>query len=123
MFDSLALTPLSLYSYMRTVVCEDLPLLVNGRIEYLPDTTPPNRDEGTEATHICNPGFILVGNVIRTCQNDSFFDGMMPTCERENNILFYCQLITVVCRQVGYLRVVNILNQVQLVKHRQHVFI
>ena len=65
-----------------TVVCQALPPLVNGRITYLPDTTAPY-DEGTNATHICNAGFALVGNIIRTCQNNGSFDGTTPTCQRE----------------------------------------
>ena len=55
---------------------------MNGRIEYFPDTTAPYL-EGTNATHICNPGYGLVGNMIRTCRNDTMFDGTEPTCERE----------------------------------------
>ena len=73
------------------VVCQDLGVLVNGRIEYLPDTTDPYL-EGTEATHICNPGFVLEGNEIRTCQNNSMFDGTPPTCVRELKSQVYATL-------------------------------
>ena len=51
---------------------------MNGRIEY--STTAPFI-EGTEARHICNPGFILVGNVIRVCQSSGSFNRSIPTCE------------------------------------------
>ena len=64
------------------VVCQDLGVLENGSIEYFPNTTAPYL-EGTKATHICNPGFVLEGIVIRTCRNDSMFDGTPPTCVRE----------------------------------------
>ncbi len=64
------------------VVCQELKLLVNGRIEYSPDITAPYL-EGTNAEHICFPGFVLIGNVIRVCQSDSTFSGTPPTCQRK----------------------------------------
>ena len=64
------------------VVCQELELLVNGRIEYSPDTTAPYL-EGTNAEHICFPGFFLIGNVIRVCQSDSTFSETSPTCQRK----------------------------------------
>ena len=70
------------YFLFNLVVCQELPPLVNGRIEYVPDTIAPYL-AGTEATHTCNPGFVLIGNVIRVCRNDGLFDGTPPTCERE----------------------------------------
>ena len=70
------------YFLFDSVVCQELPPLVNGRIEYVPDTTAPYL-EGTEARHICNPGFVLIGNVTRVCQNDSSFDRTPPTCGGE----------------------------------------
>ncbi len=39
--------------------------------------------EGTNAEHICVPGFILIGNVIRVCQSDSTFSGVPPMCQRK----------------------------------------
>ncbi len=67
--------------YICAVVCQELPPLTNGRIEYSPDTTAPYQ-EGTNAEHICNPGFALIGNVTRVCQNDTLvFSGMPPMCE------------------------------------------
>ena len=65
--------------YISPAVCQALAPLVNGSIEYSPDTTAPYL-EGTRATHTCNPGSVLDGIVIRICQNDSFFDGTPPTC-------------------------------------------
>ena len=60
---------------------------MNGGIEYSPDTTAPYL-EGTRATHICDPGFILNGTVSRTCQGDGFFGGSQPSCEGK----LYCKL-------------------------------
>ncbi len=63
------------------VVCPQLELLVNGSIEYSPDVTAPYL-EGTNAEHICVPGLVVIGNVIRVCQSDSTFSGVPPTCQR-----------------------------------------
>ncbi len=68
--------------FSPVVVCQELELLVNGRIEYSPNTTAPYL-EGTNAEHICFPGFVLIGNVIRVCQSDSTFSGVPPTCQRK----------------------------------------
>ena len=68
--------------FSPVVVCQELELLVNGGIEYSPDTTAPYL-EGTNAEHICFPGFFLIGNVIRVCQSDSTFSGVPPTCQRK----------------------------------------
>ena len=69
-------------TYPYTVVCQALPLLQNGSIEYFNDTSAPYM-EGTRAIHVCDTGFTLNGTVKRTCQNDSFFDATPPTCESE----------------------------------------
>ncbi len=63
------------------VVCQELELLVNGSIEYSPDTMAPYL-EGTNAQHICFPGVVLIRNMIRVCQSDSTFSGIPPTCQR-----------------------------------------
>ena len=68
--------------FSPVVVCQELELLVNGSIEYSPDMTVPYL-EGTNAEHICSPGFVLIGNVIRVCQSDSTFSGTPPTCQRK----------------------------------------
>ena len=65
-------------------VCHKLPDLLNGYIVYSPDMNTPFSLEGTNATHYCNPGFVLNGTVIRSCQNDSSFDGASPSCQRES---------------------------------------
>ena len=68
--------------FSSVVVCQELELLVNGSIEYSPNMTAPYL-EGTNAEHICSPGFVLIGNVIRVCQSDSTFSGTPPTCQRK----------------------------------------
>ncbi len=68
--------------FSPVVVCQELELLVNGNIQYSPYVMAPYL-EGTNAEHICVPGFILIGNVIRVCQSDSTFSGVPPTCQRK----------------------------------------
>ncbi len=70
------------YQLLLAVVCQELELLTNGRIEYSPNITAPYL-AGTNAEHICNPGFFLIGNMIRVCQNDTTFSGVPPMCIRK----------------------------------------
>ena len=55
---------------------------------YAADTTP-DFAIGTVATHTCNAGFALVGDMTRTCADDDQADivgawsGSAPTCERK----------------------------------------
>ena len=59
-------------------------MLVNGVITYDIEETP--RPIGTDATYECNPGFVLVGQEIRTCVEDSgmgVFNGSEPVCDRK----------------------------------------
>ena len=56
----------------------------NGLITYHTEETP--RPIGTVATYECNPGFVLVGQEIRTCVEDSgvgVFNGVEPVCDRK----------------------------------------
>ncbi len=60
---------------------------MNGRIEYLPDTTAPY-DVSTVATYICDEGYALMGgspmrNCIGLSDGGAMFDGTAPTCERK----------------------------------------
>ncbi len=66
----------------HTGQCDALPPLINGTIMYSPDMTAPYL-EGTNASHICNPGFALIGNMTRVCQNDTTFSGEPPMCLRK----------------------------------------
>ena len=63
-------------------------------IAYATDTTP-QFEIGTVATHSCNAGYTLVGDMIRTCEDDDQADivgvwsGTAPTCERKQIVLVY----------------------------------
>ena len=59
--------------------------LTNGVITYATDSIP-DFEIGTVATHSCDPGFGLVGDMTRTCMNAGLFgvwSGSAPTCERK----------------------------------------
>ena len=50
-------------------------------------TDPPNgsvtnnTEFNSQANYTCNPGFVLVGNSSRICQEDAFWTGDEPLCE------------------------------------------
>ena len=75
----------TLYS-TTAIECPSLNL-PNGTIAYTADTTP-EFEIGTEATHMCDSGFALVGNMTRACMDDDQADivglwsGSTPTCAR-----------------------------------------
>ena len=58
-------------------------------ITYAADTTS-EFEIGTVATHICNAGFLIVGDMTRTCMDDDQADivgvwsGSASTCERKD---------------------------------------
>ena len=58
-------------------VCDDVPMITNGRITY---TMVAPRPIGTMAIYECEAGYRLEGDSIRTCQDDGDFDGMEPRC-------------------------------------------
>ena len=64
-------------------------------IVFASDTTS-DFEIGTVATHSCNTGFALVGDMTRTCIDDDQADivgvwsGSPPICER--NLHIYCAL-------------------------------
>ncbi|KAL4224907.1 biological adhesion [Mactra antiquata] len=62
---------------LSTPRCCAAPPLKDGSITYngVPYTV------GRVATHTCNPGFALTGNVNRTCLNDTTWDGQKPSCD------------------------------------------
>ena len=68
-------------------MCQDLPPLENGEIVYSSEESP--RAVGTVATHRCNPGFVLVGVINRTCEENTEFSGSPPTCEREYSFVIF----------------------------------
>ena len=74
--------------FIAEIQCPSLPSIVGGTITYSPDTIA-DFDLGTSATHECNDGFILRGNVIRVCEEGApgstvgIWSGTPPVCERE----------------------------------------
>ena len=70
---------------MYTILCMNLFLtggcpilgeLANGMVTWTSFTT------GGVATYECDRGFVLVGQVTRTCQSDSEWSGVPPICRR-----------------------------------------
>ena len=51
-------------------------------ITYSDDT----RGMGTVATYSCNTGYVLVGDMTRTCDGADTWSGTDPTCEGENGV-------------------------------------
>lgn len=76
--------PLSSHNYLSlcyTVVVDCGPL-----------GNPPNGEvmtmgtlEGAMAVYACNPGFLLEGEMSRTCQGDGQWSGSEPVCAGKNN--------------------------------------
>lgn len=67
------------------IVAEGCPglTITNGMVTYVPPGTPPF--VGATATYVCNNGFTLEGNSMRTCEavNNGTWSGMDPECNRE----------------------------------------
>ena len=57
-------------------MCPTLSNPSNGRVDQ-----QGNRP-GDRATYVCNSGYELVGNTVRTCQNNGQWSGNKPICER-----------------------------------------
>lgn len=63
--------------------------LSNGIVTYSVDTAA-EFEIGTIATHSCNVGFVLVGDMTQTCEDDDQADtvgawsGTPRTCDRKN---------------------------------------
>ena len=61
-------------------------------ITYAADTTP-EFNIGTVATHTCDAGFALVGDMTRSCEDDDqaaiigVWSGSAPTCERNQFVV------------------------------------
>ena len=60
----------------RLVVCETLRDPANG------DVDQNGNRPGSTATYTCDRGYVLVGQVRRTCQNNGEWSGEAPTCKR-----------------------------------------
>ena len=67
--------------HVFTATCLDLPLPTNGAITYFPMSTP--RLIGAIAIHSCDNGYVLSGDLVRTCQSDRTWSGGNIICERK----------------------------------------
>ena len=78
------------FHFLITVIeCPSLSL-TNGIITYFAVDTIPDIVIGTVATHTCDAGFTLVGDVTRNCEEDNQADtvgvwsGSPPSCDCKN---------------------------------------
>ena len=73
-----------------TVVCPTLSNPQNGRV------SQQGNKPGDRASYNCNSGYELVGQSVRTCQNNGQWSGDAPTCESklfDNNYCNQCSWI------------------------------
>ncbi|XP_064387965.1 uncharacterized protein LOC135336171 isoform X3 [Halichondria panicea] len=75
------------------IFCLMLPPLVSGQIEYSPDMNEP-LEFNSRASHVCEEGYFLEGNQVRSCFGDGLstvgnWDGETPIC-----IAITCPIIT-----------------------------
>ena len=75
---------------MYTVVdCGDLEDPVNGQVS-LDETVFESI-----ATYMCDPGFVLIGNIERICQADGTWSGTEPACEGQSRKMQYSEYIMI----------------------------
>ena len=68
---------MELSNEISTVRCSELPNPTNGRVDQ-----QGNRP-GDRALYACTTGYELVGQSLRTCQNNGQWSGEAPSCESE----------------------------------------
>ena len=66
---------LALYKFATAVECSTLSNPSNGRVNQQGDRP------GDRARYTCNSGYELVGQSIRTCQNNGEWSGDAPICQ------------------------------------------
>lgn len=67
--------------------CLELTSPDSGRVVFT-GTTP-----GSIATYSCMPGYVLVGDKIRTCQENGEWTGIAPFCRRKSfRLIFFFSL-------------------------------
>ena len=62
--------------YSTVINCGNLPMISNGAVD-----TSGGTNYKCTAVHTCDTGYILNGNVTRTCQEDANWSGSEPTCD------------------------------------------
>lgn len=66
-----------LLAHIIAILCEELESPENGLVDV------PNRLPGSTATYYCSEGYNLVGSRTRSCQNNGFWTGVTPFCQRK----------------------------------------
>ncbi len=62
-------------------ICSDLTAPTNGVISYSDGGSTDDRQVDSTATHSCDSGYRLVGEVVRTCGVGGSWNGTTPTCQ------------------------------------------
>ncbi len=65
------------------IECEQLEGIANGRVELTGTTV------GSRATYSCDSGYLLVGDVSRTCQSSGTWSGNEPFCKSEPQAVLF----------------------------------
>ena len=73
-------------------MCPDL-IILNGQVTI----SPASRSLDSMTTYACNPGFALVGDGNRFCQEDSTWSGVDPQCGK-------CSLCSYVLKTIAVAR-------------------
>ena len=58
------------------IQCPGLPTIPNGAVD-----TSGGTNYKCTAVYTCDTGYILNGNITRTCQEDANWSGIQPTCD------------------------------------------
>ena len=71
---------------LENLTCEELSPLDNGEIGVAPGPSSPSHGLGSVATYSCDPGYSLVGQTTRTCEDANneatgTWSGVDPMCE------------------------------------------
>lgn len=79
--------------FQIVILCFDLPAPENGSVIYNSGIIS-RRPIGSIGSYSCNTGYLLVGNVDRTCQSDGSWNGSRSICEgkQSDSIMYICIL-------------------------------
>ena len=70
----------NIMSSLTVIQCPGLPNIPNGAVD-----TSGGTNYKCTAVYTCDTGYVLNGNITRTCQEDANWSGSEPTCEGEIN--------------------------------------
>ena len=71
----------SVMYFIFAAVCQDLPVPLNGRINYSPTGAPILLD--TVASYSCDEGYVISGGTERVCGSSGDWSGEEITCQCE----------------------------------------